>query len=122
MANELYKEFRKRTGFKQWVLADILGISESTFCILLRKELPEEVQKCFIQVIIDCVCGNPIDLSVWQAWSRKNTESKRAAMFDRRKIEAALDEADARRQFGGWDLLLSSGPLRDDIKYFGQDS
>jgi DNA-directed RNA polymerase specialized sigma subunit len=28
MANEMYKEFRKRTGFKQWVLADILGLSQ----------------------------------------------------------------------------------------------
>lgn len=122
MANETYKAFRDHIGFKQYILARILGLSETTFSALLRHELPEEVQNCLIQAIKCYVCGDKIDLSAWQQWIQKNGELKLRSNFRRREICRGLDEAEERRKIGGWDMLFADGPLRDDCKVFYKDS
>ena len=41
----------KANGIFQWQLADKLGITETRFIILLRKELPKETQQRYINLI-----------------------------------------------------------------------
>lgn len=40
-------------GVKYWELADLLGIAPESLSRKLRHELPEEVQKNYINMIID---------------------------------------------------------------------
>lgn len=42
MKNNDVREEIKRAGVFHWEVADALGVAESTFCKMLRKELPEE--------------------------------------------------------------------------------
>ena len=39
------------SGFKQWEVADLLGVSESVFSRKLRNELPEEEQDKIVNLI-----------------------------------------------------------------------
>ena len=32
----------KESGFKHWQIADMIGIADTTFCRMLRRELPED--------------------------------------------------------------------------------
>lgn len=32
----------KESGFKHWQIADIIGVADTTFCRMLRRELPED--------------------------------------------------------------------------------
>lgn len=51
MKNILIRETLKKEGMKQWELAEILNIAETTLCVKLRKELPEEEQVKIIMLI-----------------------------------------------------------------------
>jgi predicted XRE-type DNA-binding protein len=43
--NKQLKNQIKKYGFHQWEIAELLGISESRFCKLLRKELSNELKQ-----------------------------------------------------------------------------
>lgn len=47
---EIRVEMTKK-GLKQWELAQLLGISESTFCRKLRKEIPEDEKQKILELI-----------------------------------------------------------------------
>ena len=51
MKNLKIKEALKVTGMKQWELAEILGVGESTLSRCFRRELSEEEQKRIVAVI-----------------------------------------------------------------------
>ena len=42
MNNIEIREAIKESGFKHWQIADIIGIADTTFCRMLRRELPED--------------------------------------------------------------------------------
>ena len=42
MNNIEIREAIKESGFKQWQIADMIGIADTTFCRMLRRELPED--------------------------------------------------------------------------------
>lgn len=50
-ANMPIRKKLKANGIFQWQLADKLGITETRFIILLRKELPKETQQRYINLI-----------------------------------------------------------------------
>ena len=52
MANQDIKNAAAGAGVKLWQIADVLGITDSTFSRKLRKELPD-VEKERIHVIIE---------------------------------------------------------------------
>ncbi len=41
----------KKTGVRQWQVAETLGIGESTLCRKMRKELPEEEKEIILNAI-----------------------------------------------------------------------
>ena len=41
----------KRHGFAHWEIAERLGVSEQTFCRMMRRELPAEKQGDILRVI-----------------------------------------------------------------------
>lgn len=43
----------KEANVKQWELADLMGIAETTLCKWMRKELPEDLQAKMLQLIED---------------------------------------------------------------------
>lgn len=51
MNNLKIRNALKKAGIKQWELADLLGCAESTLCIKLRRELPDEEQQRIISII-----------------------------------------------------------------------
>lgn len=51
MKNIRIREALKTYGMKQYELADKLGIHESTLCVWLRKELPDEEQERIVAII-----------------------------------------------------------------------
>ena len=42
MNNIEIREAIKESGFKHWQIADMIGIADTTFCRMLRRELPED--------------------------------------------------------------------------------
>ena len=42
MTNIEIREAIKESGFKHWQIADMIGIADTTFCRMLRRELPED--------------------------------------------------------------------------------
>lgn len=42
MNNIEIREAIKESGFKHWQIADMIGIADTTFCWMLRRELPED--------------------------------------------------------------------------------
>lgn len=57
MCNLDVREAIKNAGVYHYQVAEALGISEGTFCKMLRKELPED-QKCAVyNAIKQFVCG-----------------------------------------------------------------
>lgn len=50
-ANIEIRNALKKANLKQWQLADILKISESTLVIKLRHELPEEEKEEILKII-----------------------------------------------------------------------
>lgn len=51
MKNMKIRETLKQNGMKQWQLAQLLGIAESTMCIRMRNELPDAEQERIIAII-----------------------------------------------------------------------
>ena len=48
MKNQEIKDMAKQNGVRMWMIADALGIADTTFCRKLRQELPaEEKEKIF---------------------------------------------------------------------------
>lgn len=46
--NQEVKNMAKQSGVRMWMIADALGIADTTFCRKLRRELPpEEKEKIF---------------------------------------------------------------------------
>lgn len=41
MNNVEIRETIKESGFKHWQIADVIGVADTTFCRMLRRELPE---------------------------------------------------------------------------------
>lgn len=35
----------KESGFKHWKIADMIGVADTTFCRMLRRELPEDKKR-----------------------------------------------------------------------------
>ncbi len=56
-ANKDIRNLLKKTGMAQWELAELLNMAESTLCVKLRRELPEEEQQKIIAVIQGCSKG-----------------------------------------------------------------
>lgn len=50
-ANKDLRDAMEERRIKQYEVADVLGISESGFCRMLRKELPEEKKKEIFEAI-----------------------------------------------------------------------
>ena len=42
MNNIEIREAIKESDFKHWQIADMIGIADTTFCRMLRRELPED--------------------------------------------------------------------------------
>ena len=42
MNNIAIREAIKESGFKHWQIADMIGVADTTFCRMLRRELPED--------------------------------------------------------------------------------
>ncbi len=51
MCNMDVRDAIKRAGLRHWMIADRMGISESTFCKIMRKELPEERKNEILRAI-----------------------------------------------------------------------
>lgn len=49
--NPEIREALRANGMKQWELAERLGISENTICRRLRRELPDEEKRKFLEAI-----------------------------------------------------------------------
>lgn len=52
MCNTDIREAIKKAGLRQWMIADKMGMSETTFCRILRKELSEEQKKEILEVVL----------------------------------------------------------------------
>lgn len=55
--NQKIRAALKKSGITQWELADLLNMAETTLCVKLRRELPEEEQQKIIAVIQGCSKG-----------------------------------------------------------------
>ncbi len=51
MANEIIREAAKKSGFKLWEVAEILGVTDSTLSKKLRRELPSEQTQHILDAI-----------------------------------------------------------------------
>ena len=51
MANELIRQAAKYAGVKLWEVADIVGVTDSTFSKMLRREFPEAKQQAILAEI-----------------------------------------------------------------------
>lgn len=117
MKNEKYREYIKKTGFKQWRIAEILGISEGTLCKMLREQLPENVLDGLINIVKSEIMGTPYSIDFFDEYRKERyikIENARIANIRKNKaayklylqVERGLDEAEQRRMQGGWDLSI----------------
>lgn len=51
MNNIEIREAIKESGFKHWQIADMIGVADTTFCRMLRRELPEGKKQEILTVI-----------------------------------------------------------------------
>jgi len=51
MSNIEIREAIKESGFKHWQVADIIGVADTTFCRMLRRELPEDKKQKILTAI-----------------------------------------------------------------------
>lgn len=49
--NKKIKTLLKRIGVKQWEVADVLGIAETTLCKYLRKPVSEALERQIMEAI-----------------------------------------------------------------------
>ncbi|WP_102347274.1 hypothetical protein [Bacillus sp. Marseille-P3661] len=50
-SNQMIKKAIRSSGYYQWEIAELLGISEGHFCKLLRKELPKDIKKQIDEIL-----------------------------------------------------------------------
>ena len=114
VTNEIIREFCIKTGIYQWQIAAMVGLSANRFSILMRKEFPESVQLNLVECMKNKVNGEEYDLSIWNeyranqqvlAQAKRNDHMRKRSVdiYEYRKRETALDEAEQRRIEGGWD-------------------
>lgn len=51
MKNQEIKNMAKQSGVRMWMIADVLGIADTTFCRKLRRELPAEEKERIFSII-----------------------------------------------------------------------
>lgn len=51
MNNIEIREAIKEAGLKHWQIADIIGVADTTFCRMLRRELPESKRQEILTAI-----------------------------------------------------------------------
>ena len=51
MCNTAIRNAIQNAGVRHWMVADKLGVSETTFCRMLRKELPVERRKEVLEAV-----------------------------------------------------------------------
>lgn len=51
MKNQEIRNKAKQNGVKMWMIADALGIADTTFCRKLRRELPTEETARILDII-----------------------------------------------------------------------
>ena len=51
MCNTAIRSAIQSAGVRHWMVADKLGVSETTFCRMLRKELTEERRKEVLKAV-----------------------------------------------------------------------
>lgn len=49
--NQEIKNMAKQNGVRMWMIADALGIADTTFCRKLRRELPAEEKERIFAII-----------------------------------------------------------------------
>lgn len=114
MANDIIRDFCKESGVRLYQFADLVGLSENWFSVHMRKEYPKEVQLCLVEAMKKTIKGEAYDLSAWNDWrasqevlaqAKRNDRlrKKSITLWEWRKRNAALDEAEERRIKGGWD-------------------
>ena len=53
MKNSKIRNALKDANIKQWELAEMLGIAETTLCVKLRRELPDREQEQIMKLIYE---------------------------------------------------------------------
>ena len=51
MSNVEIRAAIKESGFKHWQIADMIGVADTTFCRMLRRELPEDKKQEILTAI-----------------------------------------------------------------------
>ena len=51
MNNIEIREAIKESGFKHWQVADMIGVADTTFCRMLRRELSEDKKQEILKTI-----------------------------------------------------------------------
>ena len=51
MSNIEIREAIKESGLRHWQIADMIGVADTTFCRMLRRELPEDKKQEILTVI-----------------------------------------------------------------------
>ena len=51
MENIEIREAIRESGFRHWQIADIIGVADTTFCRMLRRELPESKKQEILTAI-----------------------------------------------------------------------
>lgn len=51
MSNIEIREAIKKSGLRHWQIADMIGVADTTFCRMLRRELPEDKKQEILTVI-----------------------------------------------------------------------
>ncbi len=110
MKNEKIRRYLDEKRMYHYELAEHLGISKDKFCLLLRKEMPDDIQQKILEVI-DCATENkPCDVSFMKKYilsqDKRFCGRKRTAENYAKYVARGLDEAEKRRMDGGWDLSL----------------
>ena len=57
MCNMAIRSAIQNAGIRHWMVADKLGVSETTFCRMLRKELPENRKKEVLEAVEKAKAG-----------------------------------------------------------------
>ena len=57
MCNMAIRSAIQNAGIRHWMVADKLGVSETTFCRMLRKQLPENRKKVVLEAVEKAKAG-----------------------------------------------------------------
>ena len=114
VANDIIRDFYKESGVCLWQFAELVGLSDSWFTKLFRREYPQEVQLCLVEAMKKSIKGEKYNLDAWNDWRVRQEGLAQARRYDAvikrqdnyrkwKKLSYALDEAEKRRIEGGWD-------------------